>query len=151
MNLTTAAELLSLSRRHPIELRAIVSVAGWTQTLRRRGDTGPIRYGRAHAAPGVAAEDAVRVILDEARRITAPACHAESVGQGSSGRKPSARSLTGSRESALSAQREKATRAFLGDESARLDDGEMIDLADDAEEAMPLTATMRGLRAAEEA
>ena len=153
MNATAAAELLRLPRRHPAEMRAIVSVAGWTQTLRRRGDTGPIRYGRTHTAPGIVAEDAVRVILDEARRITAPACHAESVGQGASGRKPlgGGRSLTGSRESALSAQREKATRAFLGDESARLDDGEMIDLADDAEEAMPLTATMRGMRAAEEA
>lgn len=47
--------------------------------------------------------------------------------------------------------REKATRAFLGEEPAERDEGEVIDLADDAEEAMPLTATMRGLRAAEEA
>jgi hypothetical protein len=60
-----------------------------------------------------------------------------------------ARSLTGSREAALSAQRERDTRAFLGDEDTRVDDGEMIDLADDAEEAMPLTAQMRGMRAAE--
>ncbi len=151
MNATAAAELLRLPRRHPAEMRAIVSVAGWTQTLRRRGDTGPIRYGRSHTAPGVPAEDAVRVILAEARRIASPKCHAESVGQGASGRKSSVRSLVGSRESALSAQREKATRAFLGDAPPTLDDGEMIDLADDAEEAMPLTATMRGLRAAEEA
>ena len=69
MNATTAAELLRLPRRHPAEMRAIVSVAGWTQTLRRRGDTGPIRYGRSHTAPGVPAEDAVRVILAEARRV----------------------------------------------------------------------------------
>ena len=131
-------------------MRAIVSVAGWTQTLRRRGDTGPIRYGRSHTAPGVPAEDAVRVILAEARRIASPKCHAESVGQGASGRKSSVRSLIGARESALSAQREKATRDFLGDAPPTLDDGEMIDLADDAEEAMPSTVTVKGLRAAEE-
>lgn len=69
MNATTAREILRLPRRHPLELRAIVSVAGWAQTPRRRGDTGPIRYGRSHTAPGVAAEDAVRVILAEARRV----------------------------------------------------------------------------------
>lgn len=149
MNATTAAELLRLPRRHPAETRAIVSVAGWTQTLRRRGDTGPIRYGRSHTAPGVPAEDAVRVILAEARRIASPKCHAESVGQGVGGRKHSPRSLTGARESALSAQREKATRAFLGDAQPTLDDGEMIDLADDAEEALPVTVHLRGMRAAE--
>lgn len=77
MTPTTAAELLRLPRRHPLELRAIVSVAGWTQTLRRRGDTGPIRYGRSHAAPGVAAEDAVRVILAEARKVVA--AHASTI------------------------------------------------------------------------
>lgn len=151
MNATTAAELLRLPRRHPAEMRAIVSVAGWTQTLRRRGDTGPIRYGRSHTAPGVPAEDAVRVILAEARRIASPKCHAESVGQGASGRKSSVRSLTGARESALSAQREKATRAFLGEEPAERDEGEMIDLADDAADALPVTIHVRGLRAAEEA
>ena len=151
MTPTTAAELLRLPRRHPAEMRAIVSVAGWTQTLRRRGDTGPIRYGRSHTAPGVPAEDAVRVILAEARRIASPKCHAESVGQGASGRKSSVRSLIGARESALSAQREKATRDFLGDAPPTLDDGEMIDIADDAEEAMPSTVTVKGLRAAEEA
>ena len=69
MNATTAAELLRLPRRHPAEMRAIVSVAGWTQTLRRRDDTDPIRYGRSHTAPGVPAEDAVRVILAEARKV----------------------------------------------------------------------------------
>ncbi len=77
MNATTAAELLRLPRRHPAEMRAIVSVAGWTQTLRRRGDTGPIRYGRSHTAPGVPAEDAVRVILAEARKVVA--AHAPSI------------------------------------------------------------------------
>lgn len=66
-------------------------------------------------------------------------------------KKLSTRGLVGSRESALSAQREKATRAFLGDAPPTLDDGEMIDLADDAEEAMPSTVTVKGLRAAEEA
>jgi len=60
-------------------------------------------------------------------------------------------SLVGSRESARTAQREKDTRAFLDTEVAGLDDGEMIDLADDAEEALPLTVQMRGMRAAEEA
>lgn len=66
-------------------------------------------------------------------------------------KKPTTRSLTGSREAALSAQRERDTRAFLGDESTiGLDDGEMIDLADDAEEAMPVTVNLRGMRAAEE-
>ena len=69
MNATSAREILRLPRRHPLELRAIVSVAGWAQTPRRRGDTGPIRYGRSHTAPGVAAEDAVRVILAEARKV----------------------------------------------------------------------------------
>lgn len=62
----------------------------------------------------------------------------------------SSRGLVGSREAALCTQREKATRAFLGDEDTRLDRGEMIDLADDAEEAMPVTAAIKGLRAAEE-
>jgi hypothetical protein len=148
MNATTAAELLRLPRRHPAEMRAIVSVAGWTQTLRRRGDTGPIRYGRSHTAPGVPAEDAVRVILAEARRIASPKCHAESVRQGVGGRKPSPRSLTGARESALSAQREKATRTFLGEEPAERDEGEVID---DADELFAPTVAVKGLRAAEEA
>jgi len=60
-------------------------------------------------------------------------------------------SLVGSREAALVAQRERDTRAFLGTEFPTLDESEGIDLADDAEEALPLTVTMRGLRAAEEA
>lgn len=63
------------------------------------------------------------------------------------------RQSTGSRESAHVAQRERATRAFLGDADAviGLDEGALIDLADDAEEAMPDTAHLRGMRAAEEA
>jgi len=64
-----ARELLALPHRHPTEMRALVSVAGWVTTLRRRGDTGPIRYGRTHTSRGVAAEDAVRVILAEARKV----------------------------------------------------------------------------------
>jgi hypothetical protein len=64
-----AHELLRLPRRHPAEMRAIIAIAGWTQTLRRAGDTGPIRYSRLLTAKGVPAEDAVRVILAEARRV----------------------------------------------------------------------------------
>lgn len=30
-----AHELLRLPRRHPAEMRAIIAIAGWTQTLRR--------------------------------------------------------------------------------------------------------------------
>jgi hypothetical protein len=50
-------------------MRAIIAIAGWTQTLRRKGDTGPIRYSRLLTARGVPAEDAVRVILAEARKV----------------------------------------------------------------------------------
>lgn len=71
MNATTAAEILRLPRRHPLELRAIIAVGGWTQTLRRLGDTGPIRYARLLTDKGVPAEDAVRVILAEARKVVA--------------------------------------------------------------------------------
>ena len=151
MNATTAAELLRLAAEHPDHKRAALSVAGWLRVGPSVFGGGPVLYAPAMSAKGLPLAEAHAAVMAEARRITAPACHAESVGQGVGGRKSSVRSLVGSRESALTAQREKATRDFLGDESARLDDGEMIDLADDAEEAMPLTATMRGMRAAEEA
>lgn len=151
MNATTAAELLRLAAEHPDHKRAALSVAGWLRVGPSVFGGGPVLYAPSMSAKGLPLAEAHAAVMAEARRIAAPKCHAESVGQGASGRKPSARSLVGSRESALSAQRERATRAFLGDEDTRLDDGEMIDLADDAEEAMPLTATMRGMRAAEEA
>lgn len=55
------------------------------------------------------------------------------------------------RPAQLAAQRERATRRFLGLAPLRLDESDPIDLADDAADALPLTATVRGLRAAEEA
>lgn len=44
--------------------------------------------------------------------------------------------------------REKATRAFLGEEPTERDEGEVID---DADELFVPTATVKGLRAVEEA
>ena len=151
MTPTTAAELLRLAAEHPDHKRAALSVAGWLCVGPSVFGGGPVLYAPAMGVKGLPLAEAHAAVMAEARRIASPKCHAESVGQGASGRKPSARSLIGARESALTAQREKATRDFLGDALPTLDDGEMIDLADDAEEAMPLTATMRGLRAAEEA
>ena len=55
----------------------------------------------------------------------------------------------GARQAHLVHQRERATRAFLGNEEPGLDGGEMIDLADDAEGALPITCHLRGMRAAE--
>ncbi len=151
MNAAIAHELLRLAAEHPDHKRAALSVAGWLRVGPSVFGGGPVLYAPALSAKGLPLAEAHAAVMAEARRITAPACHAESVGQGASGRKSSPRSLTGSRESALSAQREKATRTFLGDAPPTLDDGEMIDLADDAEEAMPSTVTVKGLRAAEEA
>jgi hypothetical protein len=151
MNAALAHELLRLAAEHPDHKRAALSVAGWLRVGPSVFGGGPVLYAPALSAKGLPLAEAHAAVMAEARRIASPKCHAESVRQGVGGRKPSPRSLTGSRESALSAQREKATRPFLGDAPPTLDDGEMIDLADDAEEAMPLTATMRGLRAAEEA
>lgn len=47
--------------------------------------------------------------------------------------------------------RERATRAFLGDDATPdLDNGDLFDLADDASDALPNTANVRGYRAVEE-
>jgi hypothetical protein len=151
MNAATATELLRLSSEHPDHKRAALSVAGWLRVGPSVFGGGPVLYAPAMGVKGLPLAEAHAAVMVEARRITSPECHAESVGQGVGGRKPSPRSLTGSRESALTAQREKATRDFLGDALPTLDDGEMIDLADDAEEAMPPTVAVKGLRAAEEA
>ena len=69
MNATTAAELLRLPRRHPIEApRHRERRRLGRRPSHRRGDTGPIRYGRSHTAPGRGGRDAVRVITAEARK-----------------------------------------------------------------------------------
>ena len=46
-------------------------------------------------------------------------------------------------------ERARATRLFLGDEAAA--PASRYDLADDVDDAMPVTATVKGLRAVEEA
>lgn len=46
-------------------------------------------------------------------------------------------------------ERERATRAFLGDEETA--PAHRYDLADDVDDAMPSTVAVKGLRAAEEA
>ena len=148
MNATAAAELLRLAAEHPDHKRAALSVAGWLRVGPSVFGGGPVLYAPALSAKGLPLAEAHAAVMAEARRITAPACHAESVGQGASGRKPSARSLIGARESALTAQREKATRTFLGEEPAERDEGEVID---DADELFSPTVAVKGLRAAEEA
>lgn len=65
--------------------------------------------------------------------------------------KKSHRTHAADAERRVEADRARAARAFFGDEDLSHDETDALDLADDVDDAMPSTVTVKGLRAAEEA